>query len=611
MKLKHQLGLLIGIAVILMILVQFVYYFRFQYIIQSKANVYAINSINQVEENLNSTLTSIYKAAMAISYNGYSQEFLMEKTNETVNYDKRMELNKYITDMMRYILNSNENIQDIAFIDKYERIYTFNSGFRFNNYVTLKKKLNLDSDNFGRYVWAHNTDVITTLGVYPYSLVVPVFANDNNYEGDKRLGTLVVFCNTNVLRKITQKSLVSEGSKFIILDQDGIVVSSSKAELTGTRADPDIMKHTRSESSTYIGKYKGMESLIQYKTVKETGWKVISIIPVSELTSDLKSVAGFTFVIGLFMLILLCFIGIIFIRSITKPVSEIVRTTKIIGTENVKQRINVTSDNEVGVIGRDINKMLDAIEEMTKKIFRNQTELYEMQLAKTHAEFVALKSQINPHFLYNTLDSIRSLGFAYDIPEIVQISSAMANIFRYSIKGKEYVKIREEIECIEDYVSIMNIRFSGKFTTNIDISEELLDMKTIKMVLQPIVENAIYHGLEQILGPGLLTIRGEVRGETIQITVTDNGKGLGKEEMEALILRMDQQNDIQTNMTDEKRSIGISNIHRRIKLYFGECYGLRIFSREKEGTQVVVELPAIRELPVVEPVRSLAEFSPK
>lgn len=599
MKLKHQLGLLIGIAVFLMIIVQLVYYYRFHQIIQNKANVYAINSINQVEENLNSTLTTIYNAAITISYNNNSQEFLLDrlyegKTEASEDYDNRIKLSRYMTDMMRYIINSNENIQDIAFVDRFERIYTFRSDFRFHNYLTLKDKLRLDSNKFTGYVWVHNGD-INTKGVYNYSLVMPVYCNLVNYEGDPRLGTLIILCNTNGLKKITQKSLVSEGSNFIIVDEEGKVVSSNQQEQIGTAADREIVRHAVANSDTYFGRYNGVRSLIQYKIMNGTGWKISSIIPAAELTSDLKEVAGFALVIGLIMLFLLSFIGMLFIFSITKPVSDIVQTMRIIGNENMKKRISVTSDNEVGVIGRDINKMLDAIEEMTKKIFRNQTELYEMQLAKTHAEFVALKSQINPHFLYNTLDSIRSLGFAYGVPEIVQITSALTNIFRYSIKGREYVKIREEIECIQDYLSIMNIRFAGKFSVTIEIGRELLDMKIIKMVLQPIVENAIYHGLEQKPGIGRLSIRGEMSRGIIRLAVADNGKGLDELELKALLRRMESRDDLQTHKTDEKRSIGMSNIHHRIRLYFGEPYGLKVYSKPREGTRVMIELPAIRE----------------
>jgi len=599
MKLKHQLGLLIGIAVVLMIIVQVGYYHRFQLIIQKKANGYAINAINQVEENLNTTLTTIYKAAITISYNSNTQEFLIDRSHDTnaedpKNYDNRVKMNEYVTDMMRYIINSNENIQDIALIDRFERIFTFRSDFRLHNYLALKDKLKLDNEEFRRYVWVHNSD-INTKGVYNYSLVMPIYSTISNYEGTPRIGTLIILCNTNTLKKITQKSLVTEGSNFIIVDGEGKLVSSNRQEQIGMPADSEIIRHTTTDSDTYFGEYNGVKSLIQYKTMQETGWKISSIIPVHELTSDLKEVARFALVIGIIMLFLLSITGVIFIYNITKPISAIVQTMKIIGSENMKKRIHVTSGNEVGVIARDINKMLDAIEEMTKKIFKNQTELYEMQLAKTHAEFVALKSQINPHFLYNTLDCIRSLGFAYNIPEIVQISSSMASIFRYSIKGKEYVKIREEIDCIQAYLSIMNIRFAGKFSTHIEISEEVMDMRIIKMVLQPIVENAIYHGLEQILGPGQLTIKGELCGNVIRLVVADNGKGIEEAELEMLRKQMESQENIQTQKTDEKRSIGISNIHHRIRLYFGEPYGLKVYSKPKEGTQVVIELPAMRE----------------
>jgi two-component system sensor histidine kinase YesM len=205
----------------------------------------------------------------------------------------------------------------------------------------------------------------------------------------------------------------------------------------------------------------------------------------------------------------------------------------------------------------------------------------------------ALQSQINPHFLYNTLNCLSSIGLAYDVSEVVSISSAMSRIFRYSIKGQEIVSIKDEMSCIKDYLLIMDIRYKGKFEIVIEMDESFLEMKSLKMILQPIVENAMYHGLEMKSGVGRLFIHGHISEHGyMQIDIEDNGVGMTDKQLSDLRKGIRDDENAELSGTD-KQSIGLGNINKRLKLQFGSPYGLDVVSEEGKGTKVTVRLPVI------------------
>lgn len=240
--------------------------------------------------------------------------------------------------------------------------------------------------------------------------------------------------------------------------------------------------------------------------------------------------------------------------------------------------------------------MLDTISEVNRQYVHAKTSLYQTELAKKQAELSALQSQINPHFLYNTLECIRSIGTVYGSEEIVKISTAMAHIFRYNIKEDNMVCVQDEMECVRQYLSIMSIRYWNKFEIDIHIEQRLLHMKMLKMTLQPIVENAIYHGLERKSGKGKLSVNGYRKDpKTVCFEIEDNGIGLDEQELDRLRRLLDTGPDDDVVEQGGKRSIGLVNIHMRIRLYFGKPYGLHIDSQPNRGTKVMIRLPLIDE----------------
>jgi two-component system, sensor histidine kinase YesM len=581
-KLKYQLVLLISIGIFMMIVVQLFYYFRFYYLVQDKAELYAVNTIKQANDKLNLTTINIKKAANTAAYNTTVQDYLNRQDLPSKN-----ELQAHALNVLKSIINSNACIADIALVDEEENIFTAYSQFSYLFYDAIKSRYNLrDIDE------AFYTPLIEADDRF-YCYVMPIF-NAAYQSGDKKkLGECIVLCPKKYLQNIVENTSITPNSLFLLMDGNHQVVVANRSGFSKDAA-PFLEKEffiSNSIDKQERISYNGNLSMIKVKSNEDMGWKTISITPVNELTSDLQPIKLLGIVIGVVTVALLLLAGFIVSRSITRPVAHIVKKMGEIGEKNLKQRIKLKETNEIGIIAKDINQMLDKIENITESVFRMQTKLYETELSKKEAEFSALQSQINPHFLYNTLECIRSIGLVHKVMEIVSISTAMANIFRYSIKGDSFSTISEELEAIRDYVGIIAIRYEGKFSTIIDVEQSLLERKMIKMILQPIVENAVYHGLEPKDDTGMLYLKGSISDDKMVFEISDDGIGMNEAEVDRINSSFIMKEELKGMVITNKRSIGLTNINNRIKLYYGDDYGIHLYSREEEGTRVVVELP--------------------
>jgi len=215
------------------------------------------------------------------------------------------------------------------------------------------------------------------------------------------------------------------------------------------------------------------------------------------------------------------------------------------------------------------------------------------QELKRKSDLKALQAQINPHFLYNTLDSIIWMGEMGKSREVVKMTSALSRLFRISIsKGRELIPLRDELEHVRSYLTIQEMRYKDKFRYLIDIPEDLMDCTVLKITLQPLVENAIYHGIRSVDYEGLIEIAGRLDGEDIVLTVDDNGEGM---DVDALARLLDDEGPHHEDEPIEKRQgTGVRNVHERIRLYFGADYGLAYQSQDENGTRITIRFPAER-----------------
>lgn len=309
---------------------------------------------------------------------------------------------------------------------------------------------------------------------------------------------------------------------------------------------------------------------------------VIASVPL-ELVKMNNNYIMVTTVVIAFVSILLCLIlSLLLVSNLTRPMKAIVNTMNKVQNGDIDSRVELRGNDEFGYIGNSLNHMLDKLNELHRTDLEKQNRL-------RLSEIKALYAQINPHFLYNTLDSVKWLAKLNGIDEIVQIVSQLGKLLKYSINNKkDFVYVYEEVRLVESYISIQKIRYDDKFEANIDIDEEIMPCRIPKFIIQPIVENAIIHGIEDKVGKATLNIRGWLEDNKIFFEVKDDGVGMSEDKLRQI---RDMMQYPETEKSRGKDSIGLSNVDKRIKLYYGKEYGLTIESSLDTGTVTRIVLP--------------------
>lgn len=323
------------------------------------------------------------------------------------------------------------------------------------------------------------------------------------------------------------------------------------------------------------------QTLCSVKTVGYTGWKIVSVM--NQENEEIDGQKSQLFVV--FMILLVLFGSMLFSSYLstvlTRPIKNLESDVKRISDGELDLTVHTSGSFEVYHLGRSIQKMAIKIKGLMQAMLREQEE-------KRKSELDSLQAQITPHFLYNTLDIIVWMIEEERKQDAVCVVTALARLFRISLsKGKHIIRVGDELEHVRNYLIIQNFRFKDRFTYEFEIQDDVRNLSVIKLVVQPLVENAIYHGMDGMYGDGLITISAYIREGDLYISVRDNGMGMKQEQLEALF---DYSKEVQTA---KGNGLGVRNVHERIRLYFGEAYGLTITSELDVGTEVLLHLPAV------------------
>ena len=327
--------------------------------------------------------------------------------------------------------------------------------------------------------------------------------------------------------------------------------------------------------------YQGEIRDVTVKSVGYTGWKLVGVTPEKEsYLNTLKTKLFMVFLIALFLFMLMIINASISSR-ITIPIRELEKSVNALENGNLDVEVYQGGSYEIRHLGRSIGDMARQIKVLMQDIVAEHE-------SKRKSEFDTLQSQINPHFLYNTLDIIVWMIENAQQSEAVRVVTALARFFRISLsKGKSIIPVRDELEHVRNYLMIQQMRFKNKFTYTIDAAPEVLGYASLKLMLQPLVENAIYHGMEFKDGDGIIEIKAEQKEDGLWFTVLDNGLGMTEEQVENLLTD-------HAHVSSKRGSgIGVKNVNERIRLYFGNEYGLFIESEPDEGTTIRIHLPAV------------------
>ena len=317
-----------------------------------------------------------------------------------------------------------------------------------------------------------------------------------------------------------------------------------------------------------------------------SGWRMVNVTSISELTRDINQIVPVSILIAIIVCIIVILLSIQFSSSIANPVKRLIRLMKKVETGNFSGKFEVKYLDEIGQLGKSYNMMLDEIQRLMDTVMEEQAELRK-------AQFKILQEQINPHFLYNTLDSINWLSRMGRNDEVVIMVNAFTNLLRIALsRGKDVITVREETEYINNYLTIQKIRYKKKLFYEVDISESIFEYFTLKLILQPIVENAIYHGVKGKKGGGHVYIEGREEENRLVFIVRDTGAGM--DESTVGTLNANLKRPLSEEWTGQE-SFGVKNVSDRIRVFFGYPYGLRYESKKGEGTTVYITIPKLRK----------------
>ncbi len=314
-----------------------------------------------------------------------------------------------------------------------------------------------------------------------------------------------------------------------------------------------------------------------------TGLSTVAVYSLDEALGGARLLGLFAFLIGVTTFGLAIGVSFWVSAGIARPIVRLTRLMEEAETGNLDVRFPDPPNDEVGRLGQSFNTMIGEIQKLLDQV-------YEEQQKKREAEFRILQAQIKPHFLYNTLDTIHWMAQEKGAGDIVGIVDALTRLFRISLsKGRDVIRLEEELEHVTSYLVIQKIRYLGKFDYTIDADPTLLAMPVVKLTLQPLVENALYHGIKEKVGHGTLTVSARKEGEVLVLTVTDDGAGMDAPALKALERNLGHGEDA------SQKGFGIFSVHHRIRLVFGEGWGLSYQSTPDKGTTVTVRQPLVAE----------------
>lgn len=399
--------------------------------------------------------------------------------------------------------------------------------------------------------------------------------------GSTEQAVLLIEMTYQGLEEVLDEVTLGNGGYIYLMDSNGDIIWHPKFELIASgRVKENNLVAAGYDDGSREEVFNGTRQTVVTKTVGYTGWKLVGVIKGTGISLNmLKTRLFIVFVILLIIFIVILINSYISFR-VTNPIRELEKSVKALEEGNLDADIYMGGSYEVQHLGKSVQDMKFRIKGLMQDIVSEHEE-------KRKSEFDSLQAQINPHFLYNTLDIIVWQIENEKQSEAVHTVTALARFFRLSLgKGKNIVTVRDEIDHVKNYLMIQHMRFKNKFDYEFDIAEDVLELPSLKLMLQPLVENAIYHGMEFMDGDGMITVKAWRKEDELYLSVADNGLGMTEDKVEMILTGKS------TSGNGRGSGIGVKNVNERIKLYFGEAYGLTIDSEPDEGTTVIIHLPA-------------------
>ncbi len=539
--------------------------------VDENTNVYVQQLVNQINYDIEYYLKNIDSSLNTIKSN---EEIYSYFEREGIDPD----FESYISDTLNDYLVSRNDAVNVFLVRKDGSIIVNKGGYELKQDFSIPF---MSTDKVKDDAMEISNAHIQNLIVDRYKWVVSCGTRIYDDKNGDYLGTAVIDLNFNLIDDMLDNVSLGEKGYMFITDEEGNIIYHPKHELIYSGIREEAIELIVDSKDGYVTTMEDdREKHYIISTSDYSGWKVVGAVYVDELNPyEEVTKQIYSLLIGL-SLLLAILISIIISRRFLHPIKDLSEGMHKFKHGDLDTVVDIKEENEFGELAESFNDMTRRIKNLIEKNTR-------VEKAKRKFELKSLQSQINPHFLYNTLDSIIWMAEAQMNREVVEMTDSLAKLFRISInRGSEFVTVAQEIEHIESYLKIQKLRYGEKLNYEINADPALMTLRIVKIIIQPIVENAIYHGIKQLATPGMIWINLTDKDNLIEIVIRDNGAGMDEETLEKLL-------NPHEDMGSGKGGIGVLNVDQRIKLHYGEEFGISIESEVFEGTRVTMTLPKV------------------
>lgn len=520
----------------------------------------------QGRQNLDSYEKSIDRLSVLLSNDGTIVSYI-----DADNFGERWQYDQTVKELVTDYMTMMPSMVNVMLCDQNGEI-TFASGKTFigKTDFPLTKRYNYSGK-------IENTAGDAAMGDF-FQVSVPMFMKNGVRNGGLS-GTILLTMQTDEIQEIVDGILINEQSAAAIVDRNGkVIVKSGQWEpglwekIVGGDEEDHLNMHYRNSQ---------ME------------WTLVSTTPYSSLLHSTSMVNTIVMVSYLVLSAILATVLFLIYRQIFRPLVRQINFM-IHFRQNTNERIQVIGRYEISELAVRMNHMLDDIDELNAKMLEEKQKNLELKYAKKETEILAYKSQINPHFLYNTLSCIHGMALYHGEREIAEVTQSLSKLYRYNVKGKDMVTVREAIRNLQEYACIIRYRFNQRIQIEAFALEDAILAKMPKMILQPLVENAVQHGLEPRAEGGRTVTEIWADDNMLHIEISDDGVGMAEDVLKDVRSRLEEIRRGESR-TDVASGIGILNVYRRLLLYYPESVDLGILSTKGKGTRITIVFPIERE----------------
>ncbi|MFD1175513.1 sensor histidine kinase [Paenibacillus puldeungensis] len=544
-------------------------------LVQSSTTAAANQMTDNAMDKVDRYIADLKRYTILPLYNKDVQKYLDQRGAD---WDKRTTIDIFLL----YLNNTKEEILSAYLVDRYDAVFFsrkpgINALYpetRLEGWKQLARKYGTAPALVGTHPIRVNENETRQ--------VFTVIRSVQSTSSLKDIGIIAIDVDTRLFEGIINPlNAVTHGDAFIVDEYGKVVYNSNPAKLGEDLSQRLLLGKAAKPRGSFQLEMDGKPYIAVYTVSEQTGWKTLVYMPITELLAPMKQNRNALIITTLSIISFALMVAILLSYALTKPLKRTVQLMKQVQRGNLDVWVNVKYNDEIGMLGSHFNRMVRRVRDLLD-------EVHETEKSKQQADMLALQNQINPHFIYNTLESIRMLAELNDDDQVAELTYLLGQLLRYSItrSADESVTVGQEIEHVRNYLFLLQIRFPDKFAFRLDIPDHLYSLPITKLVFQPIVENAVFHGLEKRDGTGTITIKGWTDRSDVLFAIHDDGVGMTGERLLSL-------NHSLRDGKADKFGIGLRNVYERIKLHYGPSSLLTVNSKPGLGTTVTLKITGL------------------